>query len=370
MGLFGGTPKVSVGLDIGNAWVKMVQMTISGSGRPSVTKIACEKNVSDARSAVSKILRENTINPSKTTIVVSLDGQDTEMIINEFPAKNITEASKQAELKMKEFDTMNYAISFSPLRGPVISADGNSVFPVLYVSAEKSKVETFQNQMRECGIPLDGLVLDIDVLAAVNALEIDQNGMGSVCLIEGGALTTNISVLNDGVLRYTTTIKDDGGAVITSNVAREIGISRDEAEKMKLNDGISFSNSGSRGGLSLELTGLDLNDAASSGDDMQKKYFNAIKSEFERYFDKIVQVLKNYEEQFPGNKVNDIVLTGGLACVKNISGFMTNYLKNNGLAINAVAIGDSPYLSSLNCPDEERQVYTVALGLALRGLAE
>ena len=370
MGLFGGAPKVSIGLDIGNSWVKMVQMTISGSGRPAITKIACEKNCSDVRSAVAKILRENNINPAKSTIVVSLDGQDTEMIINEFPAKNITDAEKQAELKMKEFDLLNFVISFSPLRGPVTSADGNSVFPVLYVSAEKPKVEAFQSQMRECGLPLDSVVLDIDVLAAINALEIDQNGMGGVCLIEGGAVTTNISVLQDGILRYTTTIKDDGGAVITSNVANELGISREEAEKMKLENGISFSNSSSRSGLSIELPGLDLNDSPAGEDDTQKKYLGAIKSEFERYFDKIVHILKSYESEVPGTKISDIVLTGGLACVKNITGFMTNYLKNSGVSFNSITIGDSPYLSSLNCPEEEKHAYTVALGLALRGISE
>lgn len=366
MGIFGG-PKVSVGLDIGSSWVKMVQLTFGGSGRPQVTKFACEKDVSDPREAVRKIFRDNMLKPTVT--VVCLDGQDTEMQVVEFPVKTAKEAEKQAELKLREFNTNEFSINYSLLRGPVPGSDGNQVFPVLYVSAEKAKVGEFQAMLRDAGVPMDSLVLDIDLLAAINALELDQSAVGSVCLIEGGANTTNISVVRDGILRFTYTLKDDGGAVFANHLSQELGVSREEAEALKLRNGIDAggqaqASQGSGFGASLEF-----DDQAKGGNGGEFKYLSAFKAEVERYLDKISNIIKDYEDK-NSDKIKDVVLTGGFAGVKNISGFMKNYFKGAKMAVENVSLSDSPYYQSLRCPDEEKQAYSVAIGLALRGLAE
>jgi len=369
MGLFGG-PKVSVGLDIGSSWVKMVQLTFGGSGRPQITKFACEKNITDQRAAISKIFKENMLKPTVT--VVCMDGQDTEMNISEFPVKTAKDAEKQAEMKMREFNTNEFVINYALLRGPVTGSDGNPAFPVLYVSAEKARVGEFQAMLRDAGLPLDTLVVDIDVLAAINALELDQNAVGSVCLIEGGATTTNVSVVLDGVLRHTETIKEDGGAIFSNRIAQELNISREEAENLKLKHGIGMGSSSSPQagfGASLELDDITSIPEGSKEQGEDARYMGAFKAEIERYLDKIVQILKNYEDKH-NDKIKEVVITGGLACVNNISGFMKNYFKAAGMSINSVTIPDSPYLQTLRCPDEEKQAYTVALGLALRGLAE
>ncbi len=373
MALFGG-PKVSVGLDIGTSWIKAVAAVMGGGGRPQITKAVCVKNFADAREAIRKILTENGLKPTVT--VACLDSQDAEMMIENFIVKTAKEAERLAEVKMREFNLNEFAINYSLLRGPVPGADGSPMYPVLYVSAEKSKVSDFQSLLRTAGVNMDTLVMDVDQLAAINALELDRAAVGTLCLIEGGATTTNISILKDGTLRHTDIIRDDGGAIFTNRLAQELNISREQAEELKIKNGIEIG-AGGRGGASSSSSfgsSLELDDAiqpaaSSGGNDENVKYLSSFKSEIERYLDKVVHMIKDYQDK-NSDQVREIMLTGGLACVKNITGFMKNHLNANNLSINTVNIADSPFLSSLNCPDEDRQAYTVALGLALRGLAE
>ena len=369
MGLFGGQ-KVSVGLDIGNAWIKIVSATIGSSGRPQVTKTICVKNTGDPREIVKRTFAESKLNPS--VVVASMDGQDTEMMVQEFIVKTAKEAERLAEVKMHEFNLNEFVINYSLLRGPVQGADGSPVYPVLYVSADKGKVAEFQSLLRASGINLSSLVMDIDLLAAINALDLDQIAVGSTCLIEGGATTTNISVLKDGTLRFTNTVKDDGGTLFTSRLAQELSISIEAAEELKLKNGIDTGSRSSSSGENGSVLELDIDipsDAPSSSGNDEFKYLNAFKTEIERYLDKLILVIKNYQDN-NAELVREIVLTGGIACIKNITGFMKNYFIANNLKINSVTLADSPLLASLNCPDEQRQTFTVALGLALRGLAE
>ncbi|HNY10707.1 MAG TPA: cell division protein FtsA, partial [Candidatus Wallbacteria bacterium] len=182
-----------------------------------------------------------------------------------------------------------------------------------------------------------------------------------------------VSIVRDGILRHTETIKDDGGAIFSNHIAQELNISKEEAEILKLKHGIGMGSSSAPQagfGASLELddiTSIPAGEPKDQGDDA--KYMGAFKAEIERYLDKTMEILKNYEDK-NNDKIKEVVITGGLACVNNISGFMKNYFKAGGMSITGVTIPDSPYLQALRCPDEEKQTYTVALGLALRGLAE
>lgn len=372
MALFGG-PKVSVGLDVGTNWIKVVCAVMGGGGRPQVNKAVCIKNHPDAREAIKKAFGENNIKP--TVVVACLDSQDAEMMVQEFIVKTAKEAERLAEVKMREFNLNEFSINYSLLRGPIPGADGSPIYPVLYVSAEKSKVAEFQSLLRSAGINMDSLVMDVDQLAAINALELDQAAVGTTCLIEGGATTTNISVLKDGTLRYTNIIKEDGGVIFTNRIAQELNISREQAEELKVKNGIDVGGAGrpagtsSNFGTSLELDDINQAGGASAANDENFKYLNAFKAEIERYLDKIIHIIKDYQDK-NSDPVKEIVLTGGLACVKNICGFAKNYFGANNLKVNSVTLADSPFLSSINCPEEERQAYTVALGLALRGFAE
>ncbi len=374
MALFGGS-KVSVGLDIGTRWIKVVCAVMGKNARPQITKAICVKNSGDAREAVRRALSENNIKPD--VVVACLDSQDAEMMVQEFIVKTAKEAERLAEIKMREFNLNEFAINYSLLRGPVPGADGSPVFLVLYVSAEKSKVAEFQSLLRVAGINLNNLVMDVDQLAAINALELDQSSVGVTCLIEGGATTTNISILKDGTLRHTAVVKDDGGAFFTDRLARELGISTEQAEELKITKGIEagsanrFSGPSSNFGSSLELddSALYANSSASAGADDKVKYLSAFKDQIEPYLDKIISILKDYQDK-NSERIKDIILTGGLACIKNIAGFTKNYLSAANLKIEAIELAESPFLSSLNCSDEQRQVFTVALGLALRGFAE
>ncbi len=372
MALFGG-PKVSVGLDIGSRWIKVVSAVMSGGGRPQITKAICVKNGGDACETIKRVYSENNFKSAIT--VACLDSQDAEMMIQDFIVKTPMEAEKLAEVKMRDFNLNEFVINYSLLRGPISGADGSPVFPVLYVSTDKNKLSEFQSLLKMAGLKTDSLIIDIDQLAAINALELDQAAVGLYCLIEGGATTTNISMLKDGILRSTTVIREDGGAFFTSRLAQELGISADEAESLKINNGIDtgtsnrFSGTSLNFGSSLELDDINSGAPASTNGSDKVNYLSAFKNQIDDYLDKIINIIKDYQDK-NSETVKEIILTGGLACTKNISGYMKNYLNASNLKISAISIAESPYLNSLNCADEERQAFTVALGLALRGFAE
>jgi type IV pilus assembly protein PilM len=102
---------------------------------------------------------------------------------------------------------------------------------VLIVAAKKDVTSSYVSVINEIG--LNPVVVDVDVFALENMYEINYpESEGLVALVNIGASVTNINILKDGVSIFTRDITT-GGNQFTDWIIKDLGLSFEEAEKMK-----------------------------------------------------------------------------------------------------------------------------------------
>lgn len=201
------------------------------------------------------------------------------------------------------------------------------------------------------GAKLNPISMESDMLAAIEALKFNEyiQGRQTQVIIDLGDSQTTVALVVDGNLRFSKTVKI-GSGVINQELTRELRLSYDESEKMKLSYDFSSQTS--------SATGRD----QAIIDDVYYKIFKEIKETIDQYY-------AHFQGHF---KIDQILLIGGgsqrAQIDRVIEGFfkvptiIPNPLKNIEIYSDAMSsrtdeIGSlSPY-------------FTTAVGLALRGVA-
>ncbi len=105
---------------------------------------------------------------------------------------------------------------------------------VLLVAAKKEEISDLTNLAVEAR--LKPVVVDLDAFTVQNVFETGYGAVSpdsTVVLIHCGASLTTVNILADGTTAFTRDIAS-GGNMITDEIQRELGISREEAEAYKL----------------------------------------------------------------------------------------------------------------------------------------
>jgi len=107
---------------------------------------------------------------------------------------------------------------------------------VLLVAAKKDMINDYINVVREAGLMAH--VVDVDSFAVQNAFEINYNlPVGeTVALINVGASVVNINVVHSGISAFTRDIAQ-GGNQYTDEIQKQLNVSYDEAEALKIGGG-------------------------------------------------------------------------------------------------------------------------------------
>ncbi len=107
---------------------------------------------------------------------------------------------------------------------------------VLLVAAKKDMINDYTSVIREAG--LECSVVDVDAFALQNAFDINYDlPMGeTVALINVGASVVNINVLQSGISAFTRDIAQ-GGNQYTDEIQKQLNVSYDEAEALKIGGG-------------------------------------------------------------------------------------------------------------------------------------
>lgn len=107
---------------------------------------------------------------------------------------------------------------------------------VLLVAAKKDMINDYINVVREAGLAAQ--VVDVDSFAVQNAFEINYNlPVGeTVALINVGASVVNINVVHSGISAFTRDIAQ-GGNQYTDEIQKQLNVSYDEAEALKIGGG-------------------------------------------------------------------------------------------------------------------------------------
>lgn len=206
---------------------------------------------------------------------------------------------------------------------------------ILLTASPKKNVNRYVNIFKKAGLDLIGLETESFALER-SLIGFEES---PTMVVDIGAITSDLTIIEKGIPVLNRSV-DSGGMAITQTVARSLNITLKRAEQFKRD--IGFSNTGAQS--------------------IPKVLENAIEpiiNDIKYCFD----LFSSREEK--GKKVEKIILTGGSAFLPNISNFLSNLLNIK------VVIGD-PWARVIY-PVELKPVldelgprFAVAVGLAMR----
>lgn len=246
-----------VALDIGSYSVKLARLEKTGRGYellnfgmiplPPDTLIDGEIENPEAITAVLR----NIVKAEKLknkNIVVGISGQS--VIIKKISVPLMSE-DELAEMIREEasqyipFDIEEVHLDFQivkadgeiPTKKGEVAQDDERQMDVLIVAARKETIQVILDVAKDVGLRVR--VVDLAVFALENAFELNYevDMESSVALVNIGASSTNVNVLESGVTAFTRDLMV-GGNTLSEEIQKKLSIGFADAEKLKL--GILF----------------------------------------------------------------------------------------------------------------------------------
>lgn len=171
-------------------------------------------------------------------------------------------------------------------------------YDLVLVVAEKSTLREQWGTMQRAGLEI--VAIDVNPLSLLNTVRLNYGNelTGNFIYIDIGAAKTDITILKDGVLRFTRRL-EMGGDQITRRLQQERSLSHEEAEKLKREKGL--------GGEEATQT--------------------IIKSEIDRFIVEIQRSIDYYRAQFREGVFKKMVLMGGGALLPGFSDYFGSYFE-------------------------------------------
>jgi len=226
--------------------------------------------------------------------------------------------------------------------------NGLDHFDVLIVAVSKNVVDSYLACLKEAG--LVPIAMEAESQAITRALV--KNGFSGfpVFIIDFGRSSSNFIIFSGYSIRFTTSISISSHT-LTETISKFLRVSLDEAEKMKLEYGLSEA---------VNEKGKKVNEV-----------ITPILTDFTKEIARHIDYYQSHRvhEHFPSNgkEIDKIILCGQGANLKGLSGFLSSQL---GISVEIA----NPWVNILKEPlkevpglsYKESLGYTTALGLALR----
>jgi len=242
-GLNFGSKKTIVGLDIGSNCIKAVELAlkrgevlVSHVGvEPLASEIVVDSMIVDSGSvagAISKIFSEQAFKSKQ--VATSVSGHS--VIVKRISVQNVDEPELGETVRIEAaqyipFDmndvNVDYQVLSEQLDGPTID--------VLLVAVKKDKVLNYTNALQLSG--RQPSVVDIDAFALQNCYEYnyEPGPNTTAALLNIGASVMNINVVKGSIPLFTRDVSV-GGNQYTDSLQRELDLSFDDAEALKLGE--------------------------------------------------------------------------------------------------------------------------------------
>ncbi len=223
-------------------------------------------------------------------------------------------------------------------------------FNVLVTATPKDYVDSLVDVLRLAG--LKPVAFELESQATARALMGHTEPNEAVLILDMSVMQTSfIIVTGNGVLEYTSSIPIAGNA-FTESIARSLGVSGAEAEKIKRDSGLL-------------------------ADSKKGNIRQAMLPILDNIVDEIKNVSRFYEEHAGMEKnISKIYLAGGTAKLAGLADYISARLNlGAGKPLGPVSLGN-PWVNicsneqekNLPIAKEDSLEYTTALGLALRGV--
>jgi len=249
----------------------------------------------------------------------------------------LPQSSKSREESMSESESEEEPEKEEKEEEKEETAQTQKMADVLLVAIQKDIIQKYRSIVLKAGVK--SVVFEIEVFSMARSVLSRQTA--PVMIMDLGAATTKISIVDYGILKSTPHFVDKGGHALTDAMARSLNITFERAEEMKYEIGLS------QRPEHKEIVGV------------MEPVLNFI-------FAEARQAMLDYRRKY-NVSVGRVVLAGGGALLKNITEVA---VKSLGVE---VAMGDPmaktqypPFLQEVL--KEMGPTFATATGLALRGL--
>ncbi|MDB5238551.1 MAG: hypothetical protein JWM46_821 [Candidatus Kaiserbacteria bacterium] len=212
---------------------------------------------------------------------------------------------------------------------------------VLLVAIHNSTLQNYQSIMQNVG--LSAGFYEIEIFSAIRSAL--GHGLAPQLVVDIGAATTKIYVVERGVVRMTHLITV-GGQQVTETLARTMNWEFEKAERVKRERGFI--------------------DASAYSADENEKIKQALLSTLSRVFSEVNRVLLSYGQRYNKN-VSNVILTGGGASLPGIADIAKTSLAAQVTIADPFARTEAPAFLGTVLRDIG-PVFSVTIGLALRRL--
>ena len=231
-----------VGIDIGSSSIKLVQLkeakgsyTLQHVGMwPLPPEAIVDNTLMDSSAVVERIKSAlNALNIEAKDVATSISGNSVIIRKIQLAAMSAEELEDQIQWEAEQyipFDINDVNIDFQ-----ILNTDDNDPtrMNVLLVASKKDVINDYLSVFNEAGMKLT--VVDVDSFSLQNAFEVNYSPEPDevVALINIGASIMNLNVVKGGTSLFTRDVQM-GGNLYTEEIQKQLGVSSEEAERLKL----------------------------------------------------------------------------------------------------------------------------------------
>lgn len=251
---------------------------------------------------------------------------------NELASAISWEAEQAIPLPLSEV-----SLDFQVLERPPKKAAPGEKMDVLLVAAPRVLIDKYLKVLEMAG--LTPLSLETEVIAIARALGSQDPNIPTTLIINIGALTTDLTVVRQGVISFTRSIST-GGRALARAVASSLGIEERVAEEYKKTYGLEEGQ-------------------------LEGKILEAIKPIFEVVTSEIQRAISFYLEKHREDPIKRVVVSGGTA---KLPGLALHLAETLGLEVQAADPWQNVEKDEKLLPEllENGPIFATAAGLAMK----
>jgi len=232
--------KLALGIDIGSSSIKMVMLKESRRGyrleafgmAPLPPEAIVDGSLMDSSvvvQAISDLVRSQKIR--RKEVATSVSGRSVNIKKLTVPKMTRQELAENIRWDLEQYISHHADEVYADAEILYEGEDGQ--MDVLLVAAKRDLVSDYVMVLNEAG--LKAVVVDVDALAAQNAVEmaVGFDESSTVAIINMGASVTNLTIVSRGVTAFVRDLTI-GGNLITEEIQKNLGISYEEAEALKI----------------------------------------------------------------------------------------------------------------------------------------
>jgi type IV pilus assembly protein PilM len=343
MELFGRKKIHAFGLEISNSSIKAVQLaagrsgiTVQGHGAAAMP----DKVINNNLIASTSRLAENILR-----VLGRARGIDTKYVVCSIPeAKSFVRTISLPKMAESEIDgAIPYELE-QDIPVPVdqvyldwqLLRESGDKLELLVMAAPKDYVDALAESLTAA--KLVPVAMELESLAAARAL-MQPSDTQPVLIADVGTLQTSFVIADKGIVEYTSSVPVAGNA-FTESIARNLGVNKAEAEKLKITAGLT-------------------------AEDKKGQVRPAIVPILDNMIDEIKNVIRFFEEHdLQHRQIQKILLCGGSAALLGMSDYMAARINLGSTSAITVSLGHPAATIGA-----ESLAYNTAIGLALRGLS-